>query len=232
MKISIIVPVYNEEKTICSVLKKLISLRLKFKYEIIVIDDGSSDSTAKEIRKNKSSKIKIISHNKNSGKGAAIKSGIDSAKGDFVLIQDADLEYSPSEIINLLRPLENKSNTELRHTAVYGSRFLNKNTVIPKIYYWGNKVLTLFTNILYGVSLSDMETGYKVVPLNFIKKNNLKSSHFDIEPEITAKLIKNGIKIIEVPISYHGRTHLAGKKLTLQDAYGAVKALLFYRFFN
>jgi len=235
MKLSIIVPVYNEEKTIDQVLDALVSITLPCEKEIIVVDDGSIDKTAIRIKnyKSRNKEIKVFFHLRNQGKGAAIKTGIKAASGDFILIQDADLEYSPSEIPKLLLPItDNNKSMKIVKKAVYGSRFKNKNVEIPYLYLIGNKFLTLITNLLFGTSLSDMETGYKLLPANFIKNIKLKSKHFNIEPEITAMLIKNKIPIIEIPISYKGRSHLTGKKLTAIDAFEAIRTLIYFRFLN
>lgn len=229
MKISILVPVYNEEQTINIVLNTLLTLKLPCNKEIIVIDDGSTDKTSMYLerlkRKNKSN-IKIIRHKVNKGKGKAIQSGIKEATGDYLLIQDADLEYDPSDIEKLLQPVVKKNNPKLFVSAVYGTRFKNKKPLISPIYYIGNKFLTYLTNLLYGTNLSDMETGYKLLPMSFMKSVELKSSGFDIEPEITVKLLKAKIPLTEVPITYKGRSHLAGKKLTIKDAFAAIKTLV------
>lgn len=236
MKLSIVVPVFNEEFTIGTVLQKLSSLKLPMSFEIIVVDDGSTDGTRKRIknyarpeqnrRESRIKNMKIIHQSKNQGKGAAVKTGIKAATGDYILIQDADLEYYPAEIPKLVAPI---LKSKIKNIAVYGSRFSTANYSIPQLYLWGNKFLTLLTNLLYGTKLTDMETGYKLLPASFLKATPLVSKRFDIEPEITAKLVRNKIEIVEVPISYRSRSHLAGKKLTLKDAFGAVKTLLINR---
>ncbi len=209
------------------VLKKISRVNLPCKKEIIIIDDGSNDKTSEVLSKYQISNIKyqIIKHKRNLGKGAAVRRGIKEATGDYILIQDADLEYDPKEIPKLLSTIisYNESPTLI---AVYGSRFMNKKAVIPLLYLLGNKFLTLLTNLLYGTRLTDMETGYKLLPASFLNQIKLTNNRFDMEPEITTKLIKNKIKIIEVPISYRGRTHLAGKKLTFRDAFGAIKTIV------
>lgn len=264
MKLSIIIPVYNEEKTIKQVLEKINSVKLPCKKEIIIVNDGSSDATASEINKaiktprtvtrrgsprvftprgssevEESNRriVKVINHKKNQGKGAAIRSGIKKTTGDYILIQDADLEYDPKDLPSLLSPIlydkyKRSHGYVMKNEimAVYGSRFINNKAVIPLLYLIGNKFLTDLTNVLFGTKLTDMETGYKLLPASFLKQTKLNSSHFDIEPEITVKLIKKGFKIIEIPISYHGRTHLAGKKLTFRDAFGAIKTLVKLRY--
>lgn len=233
MKLSIIIPVYNEERTIEIILGMLQDISLTCKKEIIIVDDASNDGTISKITRFLSHNrnlhnIKLITHKINKGKGSAIRSGINKSSGDYILIQDADLEYNPHEISKLLKPLLYiKKNEKL---AVYGTRFHNTRISIPPLYFFGNWFLTLITNILCNTRLTDMETGYKLIPRKFFLQNKIKSNHFDIEPEITVRLVKQKIKIIEVPISYKGRSHLAGKKLTVLDAYEALKALFFFRF--
>ncbi|KKS98606.1 MAG: dolichyl-phosphate mannose synthase-like protein [Candidatus Gottesmanbacteria bacterium GW2011_GWA2_43_14] len=235
MNLSIIVPVFNERKTITPVLHKLLHLKLPVTTEIVVVDDGSTDGTAGILKKwpgkdKEKKKLKIVFHRKNSGKGEAVKTGIKEASGDYILVQDADFEYNPSEIGKLLAPLVKQKNNGV--FAVYGSRFMSGRAVIPKAYLFGNKILTFFTNITYGVHLTDMETGYKLLPAKIVKNLSLKAAHFDFEPEITGKIIRKKVKIIEVPISYRGRDRLAGKKLTVIDAFEAIKAIFYYRFFD
>ncbi|PIR08672.1 glycosyl transferase [Candidatus Gottesmanbacteria bacterium CG11_big_fil_rev_8_21_14_0_20_37_11] len=230
MKLSIIIPAYNEENTISEVLARVNQVKLPCKKEVIIVNDGSCDSTKNKIDKLKKSgnNIKIISHLKNKGKGAAIITGIKHATGDYILIQDADLEYNPEEIPLLLKPILSKPTTNI---AVYGSRFMNNKVNIPTLYLWGNKILTTVTNLLYATKLTDMETCYKLIPASVMRKMKLTCRSFDIEPEITINLIKNNIPIVEVPISYKSRTHKAGKKITFKDAFGAIKTLLSNRFF-
>lgn len=230
MKLSIIVPVYNEEDTIKVVLTKLSSLKLPCKREIIVVNDGSTDKTGKMVADFKLGKdFRLLPHEHNQGKGEAIKTGIKAAKGDYILIQDADLEYNPEEISKLIKPIfDNKDKKTV--SAIYGSRFMNKQVIISFLYFLGNRLLTLLTNILYGTKLTDMETGYKLLPAKFLKSIKLNCSHFDIEPEITVRLIKAKIPITEIPISYKGRSHVAGKKLTITDAFAAIKTLVLYKF--
>lgn len=230
MKLSILIPVYNEEETISQVLTELAHLKLSWEKEIIVIDDGSTDETGNKIKEALhhlgKRTIRVISHSKNLGKGAAIRSGIKKATGDYILIQDADLEYKPADIPKLLQVLKSKKET----VAVYGSRFMDGTAVIPLLYRLGNYFLTWITNVLFGTHLTDMETGYKLIPAALIKQNLPVSNSFDFEPEVTILLVKNNVQIIEVPITYSGRTHLAGKKLTVRDATGALFCILLNRF--
>ena len=233
MRLSIIIPVYNEEQTVGNVIDTLLALKLKCEKEIVVIDDGSTDGTEEEIKKRlkKNKKfIHAIFMTKNSGKGAAVKKGIDVATGEYILIQDADLEYSPTDIPSLLRPILIKGERMLGEKAVYGSRFMRPAVSMPTLYIFGNKMLTILTNLLCGLHLTDMETGYKLLPRSFLKSTSIISRHFDVEPEITVKLFHKKIPIEEVPISYKGRSHLSGKKLTVMDAIEAIRALFYFRF--
>lgn len=222
-KISIIVPVFNEEKTIGTVLERVNAVdlsSLKLKKEIIVVDDGSTDSTATIAEKSKG--IKLLRHKKNRGKGAAIKTGIKNSTGDIIVIQDADLEYNPEEIPKLIRPIING-----KEKVVYGSRFMG--TIIGKqllLHNIGNKVLSLITALLYNANITDMETGYKAFESSVIKNLDLKVEGFDIEPEITAKLLKKGYVIKEIPITYRARGFAEGKKINWKDGIEAFLILI------
>ena len=228
--LSIIVPVYNEEKTISVIIDKLKKLDLE--KEIIVVDDCSSDNSYEILKKTKG--ISLFKHEINKGKGAAIKTGIANSKGDILTIQDADLEYNPEDFKFLIKPiLENKTK------VVYGSRFLNKNfnsfqrekTIISS-HYIGNKFLTFLTTILYRQKLTDMETCYKVFKREVIKDIRIKSNRFEFEPEITAKILKGSYRIIEIPINYHPRSFDEGKKITWKDGIKAIFYLIKYRFLD
>jgi glycosyltransferase involved in cell wall biosynthesis len=223
MKLSVIVPVFNEEKTVGKMLSKLI--KVADVYEVIVVDDGSSDNSAKEINKITSKKIQLFSK-KNGGKGSAIRFGLTKVSGSHVLIQDADLEYDPEDIPILTEPVK-KGKAEV----VYGSRFLGPHL---NLLYWhrvGNGLLNFLINILFNTTLSDMETCYKLIPTEKLRAINLKANDFDIEPEITCRLLKRGIRIYEVPISYVGRDHSQGKKITWRDGFAAVWVILRERIF-
>ena len=231
MKLSIIIPVFNEEKTVAELIDKVVDVRIpKVEKEIIVVDDGSTDKTVSKIPK---SKIKFIQHEKNMGKGAAVKSGIDKATGDYVIIQDADLEYDPVFIKSLIKPILNK-----KAQVVYGTRLrrlphLRGEERNPRfiLHFFGNRFLSLVTSILYGVWLTDMETCYKLFPTKAGKSFKLRSKRFDFEPEITAKLLKSGYKIMEIPIKTVPRNYSEGKKLrTFHDGTIALFALIKYRF--
>ena len=230
MKLSIIVPVYNEEKTISKILDKLFKLSLGIKKEIIIVDDGSRDNSKKIIErylKNKNNKkIEFQFRSKeNGGKGSAIKEGIKLATGDIITIQDADLEYNPQDYKKLILPI-----IKGKEKVVYGSRFLNEHKPLYKIYFLGNKFLTLLTEIIYNSRITDMETCYKVFRADIIKKINIKADHFDFEPEVTARVLKQGIKIKEIPISYSPRSVEEGKKISWKDGLQAIWTLLYWKF--
>lgn len=224
MKLSVIIPVYNEEKTIAEIVKQIKSVK-SFNKEIIVVDDASCDSTPNKLKNIKG--IKIIRHQNNLGKGSAIRTGISYATGEYVLIQDADLEYDPNEMPLLVKPVR-----EGKAQVVYGSRFTGPRR---NMFFWhwiGNQFLTLVTNILYNTTLSDMETCYKLIPLALLKSLNIRAKKFEFEPEVTAKILKRGIRIWEVPISYAGREYYEGKKITWKDFFPALFTLIKYRFAN
>lgn len=223
MKLSVIVPVFNEEKTVGKMLSKLVNV--SDVAEIIVVDDGSTDNSVKEIKKITSKKIQVFSKT-NGGKGSAIRFGLTKVSGSHVLIQDADLEYDPEDIPILTEPVK-KGKAEV----VYGSRFLGPHL---NLLYWhrvGNGLLNFLINILFNTTLSDMETCYKLIPTEKLRAINLKANDFDIEPEITCRLLKRGIRIYEVPISYVGRDHSQGKKITWVDGFSAVGVILRERLF-
>lgn len=231
MKLSIIIPVFNEEKTIAEIIKRVEAVKLgNVSKEIIIVDDGSTDKTVSLIPKKK---IKFIQHEKNMGKGAAVKSGIGVANGDYVIIQDADLEYDPKYIPILLKPILNE-----KSKVVYGTR-LNRLPHLSQeektrrflLHYLGNRFLSLVTSAIYRSWLTDIETCYKLFPTKAGKKFNLRSKRFDFEPEITAKLLKSGYKILEIPITTIPRDYNEGKKLrTFHDGSIAFWTLLKYRF--
>ncbi|MBT4396913.1 glycosyltransferase family 2 protein [archaeon] len=233
MKLSIIIPIYNEKKTIISVLDAVNSVDLgDIEKEIILVDDYSTDGS-RDILKDLESEYKVIYHKKNCGKGRALRSGFEHVTGDIIIIQDADLEYDPNDYVSLLDPIL-KGKTKV----VYGSRFLGKRVKLKrekyKLYYIGNQFLTFMTSVLYLRKITDMETCYKVFKREVIDeiKPNLKSQRFDFEPEITAKVIKRGYKIVEVPIWYKCRDFDEGKKITWKDGMKALWYLLKYRIVN
>jgi glycosyltransferase involved in cell wall biosynthesis len=226
MLLSIVIPVYNEKNTVLDIIKKIDSLPTRLNRELIIVDDGSTDGT-REILKSLENRndVKLIYKESNSGKGDSLKVGFKNSKGDYVIVQDADLEYEPEDYFKLLEAIDGKDNT-----IIYGSRFMGHYEEMSPLHYYGNKFLTSITNILYGVELSDMETCYKLFPGSFIRSLNLKANRFDFEPEITAKVLKSGYKIIEVPIRYYGRKHSEGKKITWKDGFNAIYSLVKYKF--
>jgi len=227
-KLSIIVPVYNEEKTVTPLLKKVASVRLMgLKKEIIVVNDGSQDGTAAIIDKLRIPGMKVFHHEKNRGKGAAIRTAIQQTTGDVVLIQDADLEYDPADYAGLLVPI-----LKGEADVVYGCRFMGPHRAFLYLHYVGNRFLTFVTNLLYNTTLNDMETCYKVFKGDLIRSIPLRSNRFEFEPEVTAKILKRGYKLYEVPISYRGRDFEEGKKITWRDGFSALWTLILYRFID
>lgn len=225
MNISVVIPVYNELKTLDEILRRVKATNLAD--EIIVVDDGSTDGTRTLYEKYATDGlVKIILHEQNQGKGAAVVTGIKATKGDVIVIQDADLEYDPREYPNLLRPLE-----EGLADVVYGSRFLGAPRRATMFWHMvANKLLTFLTNILYNNILTDMETGYKVFRKSVVDGITIHARRFDFEPEFTAKILKRKVRIFEVPITFNPRDYSEGKKIQLKDAFEAVWTLFKYRF--
>lgn len=228
MKLSVLIPVYNEASTIREVLRKVRLVDLE--KEIIIINDGSTDETAEILELEKQNPITTI-HNSliNIGKGAGVRIGLEYAKGDIVIVQDADLELDPKEYPLLIEPI-----LQGQTQVVYGSRFLNRNPIKLffhwRIQYLSNLFLTSLTNLLFGSKLTDMETAYKVISRDVLDQIRLESLGFEIEPELTAKLLRLGQKIVEVSIAYHPRTNQEGKKIRWVDGFRAIFSLLKYRF--
>ena len=230
MKISIIIPCFNEEKTLSKIVDKVLQFKL-YEKEIIIVDDCSKDNTPIIINDLilKFNEIKSIKHEKNYGKGAGIKSGVKMATGDIILIQDADLEYNPEDYKSLLEPFL-KTDADV----VYGSRFLG-GKYIRLSFFWhyvANRILTTLCNTFTNLNMTDMETGYKLFKSDAIKSIDLKEQSFGIEPEITVKLAKKKYIFYEVPISYSGRSYDEGKKIGLKDAFIAVYCIIKYRYFD
>ena len=222
MYLSVIVPVYNEAPTVKKVLASLV--KVKEVKEVIVVNDGSTDSSEKEIKKVVSKKIQYFKK-KNAGKGSAIKLGLSKVTGEYTLIQDADLEYDPREIPLLIEPLD-REGVEI----VYGSRFIGAHSNLLFWHRVGNALLNLIVNSFYNTTLSDMETCYKLLPTTVFKKLNISANGFDLEPEITCKLLRKGYKIFEVPITYVGRDFSQGKKITWRDGFDALRVIIGIRF--
>jgi glycosyltransferase involved in cell wall biosynthesis len=224
MNLSVVIPVYNEVNNISEILKRVQAQKLA--NEIVVVDDGSADGTRTVLQElDGKKKVRVILHERNQGKGAAVMTGIKAAKGDLLLIQDADLEYDPRDYPELIKPIN-----EGIADVVYGSRFLGGPRRVAM--YWhmlANKLLTAMTNILYDTILTDMETGYKVFRRSVIEGMSIHAKRFDFEPEFTAKILKRHYRIFEVPITFNPRDYSEGKKIKLKDAFSAVWTLLKYR---
>lgn len=225
MELTVIIPVYNEIDTIREIVRRVLATGLT--HEVIIVDDGSKDGTRDILPElDGQNGVRVILHERNQGKGAAVRTGIAAATGDLLIIQDADLEYDPREYPNLLKPIQ-----EGLADVVYGSRFLGA----PRrpILFWNmvaNKLLTLMTNILYNNILTDMETGYKLFKRSVVADMTIHAKRFDFEPEFTAKILKRKVRIFEVPIVFNPRDYSEGKKIGLRDAFEAVWTLLKYRF--
>jgi glycosyltransferase involved in cell wall biosynthesis len=225
MLLSVIVPVFNEKNTILEVVKKIQAISLE--KEIIIVDDCSTDGTREILQKLKGKEIRVFFHSRNRGKGAALRTAFKEVKGEIVIIQDADLEYEPEDYPVLIKPI-----IKGFADVVYGSRFLGPHRVFTIHHYLGNKFLTWLTNILYNTILTDMETGAKAFRREVIESFELKADRFNIEPEITAKVLRKRFKLYEVPISYYRRDYAEGKKITWKDGLWAIGAILKYRFFK
>lgn len=223
MKLSILIPIYNERATILEITQRVQAV--PFDKEIIAVDDGSTDGSREILSQLEKDGVIVLYHDKNQGKGAAIRTALTRATGDIVVIQDADLEYDPRDYTQLVQPI-----IEKRAKVVYGSRFMGPRMAMFFWHMLANKMLTLMTNILYDAILSDMETGYKAFRADVIQSIPLRSRRFDFEPEVTAKVLKRGNRIFEVPISYFGREYSEGKKIAMRDGFVAVWTLLKYRF--
>jgi len=228
MKLSVVIPVFNERPTVAEIIRRVQAVDVGIDKEIIVVDDGSTDGTREILRGLVSPGLKVILHEKNRGKGGALRTGFAEARGEIVLVQDADLEYDPREYPRLLEPI-----LDGRADVVYGSRFLGgPHRVLYFWHYVGNRFLTTFSNMLANLNMTDMETCYKVIRREVLGKIDLRSSRFGFEPEITMKLARLGSRFYEVPISYSGRDYAEGKKIGLKDGLAAIFHLIRFRFFG
>lgn len=226
MKLSIIIPVFNEVKTVRQAIQRVVRLNLKkIKKQIIVVDDGSTDGSRQLIKSIPN--ITQVFLTPNQGKGAAVRAGLKQATGQYILIQDSDLEYDPLDIPKLLEPIISK-----KAEIVYGSRFLGPHKNMLFWHLMGNRLLSFMTNILYNTTLSDMEVCYKLFPAKVLKSLNLRQNRFGFEPEVTAKILKQNHRIFEVPISYAGREFSQGKKITWKDGLKAFFLLIKYHFID
>ena len=228
MKLSIIVPAYNERNTIKEILRRVKAVDLgEITKEIVVVDDGSTDGTSDILKLEEDSTTRVLRHKENQGKGAAIRTALPQTTGDYIIIQDADLEYDPEDYRVMLAPVLKR-----KADVVYGSRFTGEHRDMLYWHWLGNKFLNFVTNVLYNTTLSDMESCYKLFSRDSLKGIEIESDGFEFEPEITAKLLKKKIRIYEVPVSYTGREYDEGKKIVWMDGFKALWALLKYRFFD
>ena len=224
-KLSIIIPVYNERNTVVEAIRRSRTVEIPLEREIIVVDDGSDDGTAQILTQLQDSTVRVVQHPVNRGKGAAIRTGLTYVTGDLVLVQDADLEYDPEDWPKLLAPvLKGKAR------VVYGSRFTGERRNMMFWHWVGNRFLSMATNVLYNTTISDMETCYKLFDRKLLDSITLRSERFGIEPEVTAKILRTGERIYEVPISYAGREAHEGKKITWKDGFNAISVLVRCRF--
>jgi glycosyltransferase involved in cell wall biosynthesis len=223
VKLTVIIPVYNEKETLRTIVQRVQAVPIE--KEIILVDDDSKDGTRDILKQLEVEGLKVLYHETNMGKGAALRTGFQQASGDFVIVQDADLEYDPQEYPKLLQPI-----LQGEADVVYGSRFSGQSRNMMSLHRFGNQFLTFMTNLLYGTSITDMETCYKLFKTPLIKSIKIECNRFNFEPEITAKILKRKLKIVEIPISYAGRKSSEGKKITWRDGFSALWALFKYRF--
>ena len=226
--LSVVMPVYNEKATVRSIIDKV--LKLDMVKELVIVDDASTDGTKELLKNLKDERVKVFYHETNQGKGASLRDGFRHVAGDVVVIQDADLEYDPNEFIEMIRPIE-----EGVADVVYGSR-LSGGKPQRVHFFWhkvGNGILTFLTNILYNSTLTDMETCYKMLKKSALDGITIRSNDFSVEPELTAKILKNkSLRVYEMPISYYGRSYAEGKKISWKHGFSAIGTILKYRFVN
>jgi glycosyltransferase involved in cell wall biosynthesis len=224
-KLSVIVPVFNERNTVAEIVRRMRAVDLPIDREIVIVDDGSDDGTRAVLTQLGDSTVRVVLHPQNRGKGSAVRTGLEHVTGDLVIVQDADLEYDPDDWPKLLAPV-----LKGRATVVYGSRFTGERRNMLFLHWVGNRFLSLVTNVLYNTTLSDMETCYKLFDRRVLDGIELHAERFEVEPELTAKVLRRGIRIYEVPISYSGREFHEGKKITWRDGFVALWTLVKYRF--
>ncbi|MGI9648770.1 MAG: glycosyltransferase family 2 protein [Acidimicrobiia bacterium] len=225
--LTIIVPVFNERNTVGEAIRRVREAPLDIERELVIVDDGSDDGTLEIVHRLSDSTVRVFHYPDNRGKGAAVRRGIEEARGDLIVVQDADLEYDPRDLSRLLRPLQ-----EGQARVVYGSRFTGERR---NMFFWhwvGNRFLSLVTNVLYNTTLSDMETCYKMFDGDFLRSLNLRAERFEFEPEVTAATLRLGERIWEVPITYAGREMHEGKKITWRDGFPALATLFRMRFMS
>lgn len=229
--LSVVIPVHNEARTIAEVIRRVLKAPVGLRKELVVVDDASTDETRRileELRATASDDVKVLGHDRNRGKGAAIRTGLAHVTGDIVVIQDGDLEYDPRDYPNLIEPI-----LEGQADVVFGNRFHGgPHRVLYFWHYAANRFLTLLTNVLTGLNVNDMEVGYKVFRREVLEQITLRSDRFGFEPEVTIKVARLGCRVYEVPIRYYGRTYEEGKKITWRDGVAALVHLIRYRFFD
>jgi glycosyltransferase involved in cell wall biosynthesis len=223
--LTVLMPVFNEQATVKEIVSRCLQVELPLTVDLIIVDDGSSDDTSKVLAGIHDPRVKVLIHPENRGKGAALRTGLAAATGDLVIVQDADLEYDPNDWRVLVHPVMAGD-----AVVVYGNRFAGRGENMSGLHWLGNRFLSLVTSLLYAKRLGDMETCYKLFDRRVIEPIHVVSDRFDFEPEITAKVLRQGFDIVEVPISYAGREFHEGKKITWRDGFGALRALVRFRF--
>jgi len=223
--LSVIVPIYNEHNTVTEIVRRMRAVELPLDLEVLLVDDGSTDGTDRILAALEDSTVRLLRHTTNRGKGAAVRTGLAAARGDIVLIQDADLEYDPADWPRLVAPILNG-----RTKVVYGSRYRGERETVSIRHWLADRSLSIVASLLYNTAISDVQTGFKVLDRTVADGLDLQADGFDLEPEITAKLLRSGQRIYEVPVSYAGRTHAEGRKFTWRDEVAAASTLVRLRF--